>query len=263
MDDLTRMNRVSKLGKQGNPYRVFVVEDDLKLAQLICDYLAKYGYLAARATRFHDLKSEFLDLSPHIVLLDINLPYKDGFYWCRQIRTVSNVPIIFISARTGDPDQIRAIENGGDDYMTKPFNIEVMIAKITSAMRRAYGEYSVQQAGLSDVLHYHGIFLHRSKCVLEYAGKRVTLTPTEMRLLELMLSKAETVVSREELLETLWDDIEFVDDNTLSVNVARVRKKLGELGITDAISTVRGLGYRLAVTLGEGVSVQSRGSKDG
>lgn len=248
MDDLTRMNRVSEIGKQGTPYRVFVVEDDLKLAQLICDYLAKYGYLAYRAARFHDLKSQFLDLSPHLVLLDINLPYMDGFYWCRQIRTVSNVPIIFISARTDDPDQIRAIENGGDDYITKPFSVEVMIAKIKSALRRTYGKYSVQKAGFSEVLEYSGLFLHRNKCIMEHAEKEVTLTPTEMRLLELLMSKAETVVSRDELLETLWDDVDFVDDNTLSVNVARVRKKLEQLGITNAISTVRGLGYRLTAT---------------
>ena len=117
-------DKVERLGKQGTPYRVFVVEDDLKLAQLICDYLAKYGYLAYRAARFHDLKSEFLDLSPHLVLLDINLPYMDGFYWCRQIRTVSNAPIIFISARTDDPDQIRAIENGGMITLPNPLMLK-------------------------------------------------------------------------------------------------------------------------------------------
>ncbi|HHY16563.1 MAG TPA: response regulator transcription factor [Firmicutes bacterium] len=234
--------------KESNPYRVFVAEDDPKMARLICEHLEKYGYCASRAVRFDDLKSEFLNLLPHLVLLDVNLPYMDGFYWCRQIRTVSNVPIIFISARTDDPDQIRAIENGGDDYITKPFNVEVMIAKIRSALRRAYGEYSVQQTGFADVLELTGLYLHRSKCVIEYAGKRAVLTPNEMRLFELMVSKAESVVSREELLEALWDDVDFVDDNTLSVNVARLRKKLEKLGIPDAISTVRGHGYRLTAT---------------
>ncbi len=227
-------------------YRVFVVEDDLKMAGLICEYLEKYGYSSSRAERFDDLKSEFLLLSPHIVLLDINLPYMDGFYWCRQIRTVSNVPIIFISARTADPDQIRAIENGGDDYIMKPFNVEVMIAKVRSALRRSYGEYSVQQSMFPDVLEFSGLYLHRSKCTIEHAGQTAVLTPKEMRLLELMVSKAEQAVSREELLEALWDDVEFVDDNTLSVNVARVRKKLEEVGIAGALSTVRGHGYRLS-----------------
>lgn len=234
--------------KRTGHYRIFVVEDDLKMAQLICKYLEKYGYSASRATRFDDLKSEFFAVSPHLVLLDINLPYMDGFYWCRQIRTVSNVPVIFISARTDDLDQIRAIENGGDDYITKPFNAEIMIAKIRSTLRRVYGEYSVQQFGSADVVELAGLYIHRSKCVLEYDGKRVVLTPKEMRLLELMVSKAESLVSRDELLEELWDDVDFVDDNTLSVNVARVRKKLEEVGIIDAISTVRGHGYRLTAT---------------
>lgn len=157
-------------------YRVFVVEDDPKMAELICEYLERYGYLPSRAVRFDDLKSEFLRLAPHLVLLDINLPYMDGFYWCRQIRTVSSVPIVFISARTADPDQIRAIENGGDDYITKPFNAEVMIAKIRSALRRSYGEYSVQQSGFSDVVELAGLYLHRSKCVLR---SKKALWPTQ------------------------------------------------------------------------------------
>jgi len=131
------------LHRGANFYRVYVVEDDLKLANLICDYLSKYGYDTYRAERFDDIESEFIEVMPHIVLLDINLPYMDGFYWCRQIRSISNVPVIFISARTDDPDQIRAIENGGDDYITKPFNVEVMLAKMKSALRRSYGEYSL------------------------------------------------------------------------------------------------------------------------
>jgi len=231
-----------------NPYRVYVVEDDFKLADLICDYLSKYGYNAYKAQRFDDIKSEFLEVMPHLVLLDINLPYMDGFYWCRQIRTISNVPVIFISARTDDPDQIRAIENGGDDYITKPFNAEVMLAKVKSALRRAYGEYSTEHAIRPDILECCGLFLHRSKCIIEHDGKLATLTPTEARLIELMMAKAETVISREELLETLWDDISFVDDNTLSVNVSRARKKLEDIGISNAISTVRGLGYKFTVT---------------
>lgn len=239
------------LHRGANFYRVYVVEDDLKLANLICDYLSKYGYDTYRAERFDDIESEFIEVMPHIVLLDINLPYMDGFYWCRQIRTISNVPVIFISARTDDPDQIRAIENGGDDYITKPFNVEVMLAKMKSALRRSYGEYSLEHGIWSDVLECCGLFLHRNKSIVEYNGKEAPLTPTEIRLLELMMSKVETVVSRDELLEALWDDISFVDDNTLSVNVSRVRRKLEDIGISNAISTVRGVGYKMSVTWGE------------
>lgn len=118
-----------------------IVEDDDKISEILAGYLAKYGYEVVRLRSFRDVKSEFLTASPHLVLLDINLPYMDGFFWCRQIRTVSNVPVIFISARAGDMDQVLALENGGDDYITKPFSVEVVIAKVRAALRRAYGEY--------------------------------------------------------------------------------------------------------------------------
>lgn len=232
-------------------YRVMIVEDDDKIAGILQGYIEKYDYRIIRATQFRDIKGEFLAHDPHLVLLDINLPFFDGFYWCRQIRTVSNVPIIFLSARVGEMDQVMAIENGGDDYITKPFHLDVVMAKIKGALRRAYGEYALQAGAPRDVCDLRGLYLDRAKSTLEWNGRRVDLSRNELRLMDCLAHKLGQVVSREELLEALWDDIDFVDDNTLTVNVTRVRKKLEELGIAGAIETVRGQGYKLKATWGE------------
>jgi len=132
-------------------HRIMIVEDDDKIADILGSYLERYGYEPVRPSSLQDIKSEFLAACPHLVLLDINLPYMDGFYWCRQIRTVSNAPVIFISARSGDMDQVLALDNGGDDYITKPFSIDVVIAKVRAALRRAYGEYSISAEADPDV----------------------------------------------------------------------------------------------------------------
>lgn len=169
---------------------------------------------------------------------------------CRQIRTVSNAPIIFVSARTGEMDQVMAIENGGDDYITKPFHLDVVMAKVKSALRRGYGEYA--SAAESDCLGVNGLLLFPSQHVVEWQGQQTELTKNEFYLLECLMKQANQYVTREELLEALWDEVAFVDDNTLTVNVKRVRKKLEELGIKNAIVTKRGYGYALLTEWGEG-----------
>lgn len=226
-------------------YRILIVEDDDKIAAILHGYMEKYGYQAARATDFRDIKSTFLEQKPDLVLLDINLPQYDGFYWCRQIRTVSNAPIIFLSARVGEMDQIMAIENGGDDYITKPFHLDLVIAKVKSVLRRAYGEYAGSAAVSRDRLDVAGLILDAAKNTMEWEGKKVDLSRNEYLLIDCLARQADRIVKREVLLEALWDDIDFVDDNTLTVNVTRVRKKLEELGILKAIETIRGQGYRL------------------
>lgn len=228
-------------------YRIMVVEDDGKIASILSGYIEKYEYEVVRAVNFGDVKGDFLRLHPDLVILDINLPQFDGFYWCRQIRTISNVPIIFLSARVGEMDQVMAIENGGDDYITKPFSLDVVMAKIKSAFRRAYGEYAGTANSQEPITDLAGVYLDRSKNQLEWQGKTVSLSQKEFLLLDCLFQKNEQIVLREELLEVLWDDMSFVDDNTLTVNVTRVRKKLEDLGITGAIETVRGRGYRLNV----------------
>lgn len=228
-------------------YRIFLVEDDDKISTILSDFLQKYGYDAVTAQDYSRVKEEFSTVQPDLVLLDINLPRYDGFYWCRQIRTISNVPIIFISARAGEMDQVMAIENGGDDYITKPFHFEVVLAKIKSVLRRTYGEYAASSRDVYDVA---GLYLHRDRQTVEWNGTQLELTKKEFLLLDCLVKHVNQIVSREELLEALWDDVDFVDDNTLSVNVTRVRKRLEQLGIYDAIETKRGQGYRLVQNWG-------------
>lgn len=228
-------------------YRIFIVEDDDKIAIFLQNLLEKYGYQAIRAMRFRDLKQEFLEAQPHLTLLDINLPHYDGYYWCRQIRTVSNAPILFVSARSGELEQVLAIENGGDDYIAKPFHLDVIMAKVKSALRRAYGEYA-SASTMKDVREAGGLLLNLSRNVLEYEGKQAELTQNECQLLQCLMDDYGGIVSRETLLEALWDDVSFVEDNTLTVNVTRVRKKLEEIGLPGGIETIRGRGYRLSAS---------------
>ncbi|MBE1447056.1 response regulator transcription factor [Paenibacillus sp. OAS669] len=231
-------------------YRILIVEDDDKIASILQSYMERYGYSPQRATDFRDIKQQFMTHKPDLVLLDINLPHYDGFYWCRQIRTVSNVPIIFLSARVGEMDQVMAIENGGDDYITKPFHLDVVIAKVKSVLRRTYGEYAGANPMPRDTMNIAGLILDTSKNTMEWNGVKMDLSRNEFLLMNSLARHADRIVTRETLLEALWDDIDFVDDNTLTVNVTRVRKKLEELGIVKAIETVRGQGYRLNTSWG-------------
>lgn len=224
-------------------YRIMLVEDDPKIAEILAEELERYGYTTTSVQDFSRIKEEFLATSPDMVLLDINLPRFDGYYWCRQIRQHSSVPILFISARAGELDQVRALENGGDDYITKPFNLELVLAKVRSALRRAYGEYATVRE--ADLFQVGSLRLNRSENRVSRGGVELELTPKEFRLLWLLAERVGEIVSREEILEALWDDVEFVDDNTLTVNVARVRRRLEELGLPEAIETKRGQGYRL------------------
>lgn len=239
-------------------YRIFIVEDDHKIAAILKNKMEQYGYEAAAASQFRDLMPEIEAYNPQLVLLDINLPYFDGYYWCRQIRLRSSIPIIFISARAGEMDQVMAIENGGDDYITKPIQLELLMAKVRGVLRRAYGEYASARdseepmAGASTKAELTAgqLKLYMNRNELEWNGSRIELTKNEGLLAECLMRKPGEIVARETLLEALWDDVQFVDDNTLSVNVTRLRKKLEELGLEKAIETVRGLGYKLTNELG-------------
>jgi len=225
--------------------KILIVEDDKRLSHYLASHVAKYGYNVKQVDDFANVLETFIDYDPHLVLLDINLPMYDGFYWCRQIRQRSTCPVIFISARTGEMDQIMALENGGDDFLIKPFSPHIILAKVRSHLRRAYGEYAsvmteriVEQAGLK---------LYVERLELHYGNEAVTLTKNEATIVELLLERYPRIAGRTDLLEKLWDDETFVDENTLNVNITRVRKKLIELGIEDGIETVRGVGYRLSI----------------
>lgn len=223
--------------------KILIIEDDPKIATLLQNHLQKYGYHAILTEDFDKIIDVFNREQPDLVLLDINLPSFDGFYWCRQIRKISTCPILFLSARSGEMDQVMALENGGDDFITKPFVYEVVTAKIRSSLRRAYGEYAPKVK--ERIIELNDLTLFIERLELTRDKKRVTLTKKEAVLLEILMNRSPRVVSREILLEKLWDDQAFVDENTLSVNVTRVRKKLKDLDIDEAIETIRGAGYRL------------------
>lgn len=216
-------------------YRILLVEDDERIASLLGGHLQKYGYEVKIAEQLNDIKLEFAEMKPDLVLLDINLPFFDGFYWCRQIRTISNAPIIFISARTDELNQVMAIENGGDDYITKPFHLEVVMAKIKSVLRRTYGEYSPSLPQESRIVELGGLTIYPDQNEAEWNSSRILFSQKEFQLLSIFVREHKKIVSRDELLEALWDDVDFVDDNTLTVNVNRLRRKLENAGLKDCI----------------------------
>lgn len=224
-------------------YLIMIVEDDKKLGTLMQNHMERYGYNTSLVEDFSNIKGEFIKNKPDVVLMDINLPYYDGFYWCRQIRELSNVPIIFVSARETDMDQVMAIENGGDDYINKPFSYDLLLAKIKGVIRRVYGSYS--ESLNNEVYEISGLFMHINENIVEYKNEKIELSKREFHLLYSLAKNINKIVSRETLLEALWNDTEFVDDNTLSVNITRVRKRLEDIGISDCIETKRGQGYRL------------------
>lgn len=223
-------------------YTIFIVEDDLSISRLLKEHIEKYGFSVKVVENFEQVVEEFSLLRPSLVLLDVNLPKFDGFYWCRRIREISKAPILFISARESGMDQVMALENGADDYITKPFSYEVIMAKIKSHLRRAYGDYARSD---ERVIAWEELTLYPERLELEFKGRALTLTKKEALLLENLIHFYPNVVYRNNLLEKMWDDSQFVEENTLNVNVTRLKKKLQELGIQNGIITIRGLGYKL------------------
>ncbi|MDN9012579.1 response regulator transcription factor [Brevibacillus laterosporus] len=225
---------------------IMIIEDDPKIAELLREHIERYKYRGIVIRNFDLIMESFLEWKPDLVLLDINLPSFDGYYWCRQLRTISTCPIVFISARSTEMDQVMALEYGADDFITKPFHYELVIAKIRSQLRRAYGDYAPKME--ERMVEQKGLCLYPERLEVKLQEESSLLTKKEAILLEALLTAYPRVSSRAKLLDKLWDDQAFVDDNTLSVNITRLRKKLAELGIEDAIETVRGAGYRLQIT---------------
>ncbi len=226
-------------------YTIMLVEDDKELRPLIAEYLDKYGYTVYSVSDFKNVEREFEKASPDLILLDINLPYYDGFYLCRVFRRKSNVPIIIISARSGDMDQVMGIELGADDYIVKPFSCELLQAKIKAALRRSKAGPGFEG---SPWLHARGLALDMDALKLHFGKKSAELSKNEFKLLRKLMEEKDRFVTREELLQELWDDSSFVDDGTLTVNVSRVKSKLLELGVGVAVKTKRGMGYMLDST---------------
>lgn len=220
-------------------YRILIVEDDAVIASEVSQNLERWGFTAHIAEDFSDIMGIFEKTAPHLVLMDISLPFFNGYYWCGEIRKRSKVPVIFLSSRSDNMDIVMAVNMGGDDYITKPVSMEVLTAKIQAMLRRAY-DYETPSA-----LSLRGAVLDAGALCLIQGGMRTELTRNEARILQLLLSKKGSVVSREQLMLSLWDSDEFVDDNTLTVNVNRLRKTLDDASLPDCIITHKGEGYAI------------------
>lgn len=219
-------------------FHIMIVEDDDKIRTIVADTLRKWQYKVHEVTAFDQVLAEFEQARPHLVLLDINLPVFDGFYWCQQIRAISKVPIIFLSSRNQNMDVIMAINMGGDDFVQKPFDLGVLVAKVSALLRR---NHTYQDENLQ-VIHRE-LIVNLSNSTIQYREQSTELSRNEFIILQFMMRHIGKIVSRDDLMQVLWNDEQFIDDNTLTVNVNRLRRKIAQLGLEDFIGTRKGMGY--------------------
>lgn len=222
-------------------YKLYIVEDDAGIASGICEQVTKWDIKGYTVSNFRNIIGEFSEIKPDIVLLDVSLPFFNGFHWCSEIRRVSKVPIIFISSASDNMNMVMAMNMGADDFVAKPFDINVLTAKILAVLRRTY-DYS---EGIT-IIEHRGAVLNMSDNSLVYNGETVPLTKNEYRILLTLMEDRGKVVSREKLMEKLWATDTFVDENTLTVNVNRLRKKLDSYGLEGFITTKVGVGYLIS-----------------
>ncbi|MEF2097057.1 response regulator transcription factor [Peribacillus frigoritolerans] len=220
-------------------FKIMIVEDDEKIRKIVADTLTKWKYDVVGIMEFDHILDDFEKFQPDLVLLDINLPTFDGFYWCQQIRAISSVPILFLSSRNQNMDIIMAINMGGDDFIQKPFDLDVLVAKISALLRRNY----TYQNGHNLKLTHRNLSLHVTNSTIQYEEQSIELSRNEFIILQLMMRRIGKIVSRDDLMQALWNDEQFVDDNTLTVNVNRLRRKISGIGLEDFIVTRKGMGY--------------------
>ena len=218
--------------------KVLIIEDDLDLALEMKRTLEHWQFDVRLTKAFNQIIETFLEYEPMIIILDINLPFFDGFYWCKKIRQISTVPIIFLSSRDSNLDLMMAIHHGGDDYLTKPISSDILVTKINAIMRRTYDYVSN-----SNLVYLDNLVVDFEKGTLKHNNKTLELTKNEMRILTTLIKQKGKIVTREQLMINLWNDDEFISDNTLTVNVNRLRARLKEIGIDDFIQTKKGIGY--------------------
>jgi len=221
--------------------RILIIEDDLVIANALKKEIEKHDHEATLVEDFADVMSKFNDVSPHLVLIDINLPYQNGYYWCSQIRVTSEVPIIFISSLTDKMDQMMAIQMGGDDYIPKPIDLQLTVAKIQALLRRIYDF----KAPENNTLAFHEVHLDPQKSEIQYNNEHISLTFTELQIMTCLFNHGENFAKRGEILDYCWQNDQFIDDNTLAVNISRLRKKLKSIGLSEFIKTKKKVGYRL------------------
>lgn len=219
--------------------KVLLIEDDTSIFQLIQEKFAQWGIDVIGPDNFQQIMQLFHVQHPQLVIIDIQLPAYDGFHWCREIRAQSKVPIIFLSSRDHPMDMVMAMQMGADDFVQKPFHMEVLIAKVQALLRRAY-DY---QEAVSEKTLWAGAHIDYDRAVISFEQRQIELTKNELFILKVLVQQVGQIVSRDELMRKLWDDERFVNDNTLTVNVNRLRQRLEEIGLTDVIVTKKGLGY--------------------
>lgn len=221
-------------------YKIFFVEDDETIAKMVKNHLEKWDYEVRIAQKFDRIMAEFADYEPQLVLMDIGLPFYNGYHWCTQIRKVSNVPVVFLSSAADNMNIVMAVTMGADDFIAKPFDMQVLTVKIQAILRRSY-----DFAGNSSVLEHRGAMLNISEAELSYEGESLELTKNELKILQTLFENKASIVTRDTLMTKLWESDTYVDENTLSVNVNRLRKKLASIGLSDFIITKKGIGYKL------------------
>ena len=219
-------------------YRIFLVEDDQSIAGAVAKHLDSWGWEVHRVMDFQRVLEEFQAFGPHLVLLDIGLPFRNGYHWCAGMRKVSRVPIVFLSSASDNMNIVMAMNMGGDDFVAKPFDLDVLTAKVQALLRRTY-----DFGAAAPLLEARGAVLDTGDNSLTYEGQKLELTRNEYRMLQVLLEQKGRTVSRETLMQRLWETDSFVDENTLTVNMARLRRKLEGLGLTEFIRTKKGLGY--------------------
>lgn len=221
-------------------YKILIVEDDQTIAQAIAGHIRGWGCDVRCAEDFSDVLGAFVAFAPQLVLLDISLPYFNGFHWCGEIRKLSKVPILFLSSASDSMNMVLAMQMGGDDFIPKPFDLPVLTAKVQAMLRRTY-----EFAGSAALLEHQGAILHLGEATLSYQGAKIDLTKNEFRILQILMEQRGSVVDRDTIMTRLWETDSYIDDNTLTVNVARLRKKLESIGLTDFIRTKKGIGYQI------------------
>ena len=219
--------------------KVYLIEDDVSIFKLIQERFAQWTIDVIGPTNFQSIMDDFRTEKPQLVIIDIQLPVFDGFHWCREIRAISKVPILFLSSRDHPMDMVMAMQMGADDFVQKPFHMEVLLAKVQALFRRTYDD----QEQPTEMLRWNGAMIDYDRATVEYHDKQIELTKNELFILKVLLKSSGQIVSRDELMRKLWDDERFVNDNTLTVNVNRLRQRLDEIGLKDVIVTKKGLGY--------------------
>ena len=221
-------------------FRIFLVEDDPAISGVLERQLTAWNYQVGLVQDFQDVLGDFRTFPPHLVLLDISLPYRNGYHWCEEIRKISKVPILFLSSASDNLNLIMAVNLGGDDFLAKPFDLHVLLAKVQALLRRAY-DFGAPEP----TLEHRGAVLDPAAATLSYEGQRLSLTKNECRILQTLLEQKGKIVGRDALMQRLWETDSYVDENALTVNVARLRRKLEGAGLEDFITTKKGMGYRI------------------